>query len=210
MCEQLAVESSTGHFGDAHGGPVVATPEFLDDVQTMTLEAFADTIVPGVKRFPEDRAIAGVCDDAGAVEAGALELLADPATGVTAGLVPLSEALNRHAGEYAERVGLAPDTGVPAFVALDYDHRAALIAELTAWGHPERDGWVLLAMFSNMAYDSAAHISTAEALANGHPGLLAMGFAKPDADGLWRFPDFSYGRELAKRHPNTTESGSPE
>ena len=25
---------------------MVATPEFLDDVQTMTLEAFADTIVP--------------------------------------------------------------------------------------------------------------------------------------------------------------------
>lgn len=189
---------------------MVATPEFLDDVQTMTLEAFADTIVPGVKRFPDDHAIAGVCDDPGAVEAGALELLSDPATGVTAGLVPLSEALNRHAGDYAGRVGLTLDTAVPPFVALGYDHRETLVAELTAPGHPERDGWVLLAMFSNMSYDSAPHRHTAEALADGHPGLLAMGIAKPDADGLWRFPDFSYGQELAKRHPNTTESGSPE
>jgi hypothetical protein len=189
---------------------VVATPEFLDDVQTMTLEAFADTIVPGVKRSPDDRAIAGVCDDPGAVEAGALELLSTPATGVTAGLVPLSGLLNVRATEYAERVGLTLEDDVPAFVALDYDDRAALIAELTAWGNPERDGWVVLVMFSNMAYDSAPHMSTTEAFATGHPGLLAMGFAKPDEDGLWRFPDFSYGRELAKRHPSTTESGSPE
>lgn len=187
-----------------------ATPEFSDEIQTMTLEAFADTIVPGVKRSPDDRAIAGVCDDPGAVEAGALELLAMPATGVTAGLGPLSQALNAHATAYAERTGLELDADVPPFVALGYDDRAALIAELTRPGHPEKDGWVLLALFSNMAYDSAAHLSTGEALAAGHPGLLAMGFAQPDTDGLWRFEDFSYRREFAKRHPNTTESGSPE
>jgi hypothetical protein len=204
------VERSTAAFGDLLGGPVVATSELLDDVQKATLEAFADTIVPGVKRFPDDRAIAGVCEEPGAVEAGALELLADPATGVAMGLVPLSGALNGHAGAYAERAGLTLDDGVPPFVALDYDDRAALIGELTAWGNPERDGWVLLAMFSNMAFDTAAHRSTADALADGHPGLLLMGITKPDPDGLWRFPDFSYGREFAKRHPNTTESGSPE
>lgn len=189
---------------------MVATPDLLDEVQTMTLEAFADTIVPGVKRFEGDHAIAGVCDDPGAVEAGALELLADPATGVTAGLVPLSAMLNQHALEYAEREGIAVDPELPSFVALSYDHRAALILELVAWDNPARDGWILLVMFSNMAYDSAPHRHTAEALADGHPGLLAMGITKPDEDGLWRFPEFGYGRELAKRHPNTTESGSPE
>jgi enediyne biosynthesis protein E8 len=188
----------------------VASPEFLDDVQTMTLEAFADTIIPGVKRFPDDRAIAGVCDDPGSVEAGALELLADPATGVAPALVPLSQMLNGHATAYAERTGLTLDDDVPPFVALDYDDRANLIVELTLPGNPERDGWVLLCMFSTMAFDTAAHRSTAEAIANGHPGLLAMGFAEPNSDGLWRFEDFGYGRELAKRHPNTTESGSPE
>ncbi len=180
-----------------------------EQIRTMTLEAFADTIVPGAKRSPDDRAIAGVCDDPGAVEAGAIEMLETPATGVTAGLGPLSQALNAHAAGYAEAHGLALDAGVPPFVALSYDDRAALVLELTAPGHPEKDGWVLLALFSNMAYDSAAHRSTTEALADGHPGLLAMGFAKPDADGLWRFPDYSYGQEFAKRHPNTTASGSP-
>lgn len=183
-------------------------------VRTTTLEAFADTIVPGVKRSPDDRAIAGVCDDPGAVEAGAIELLETPATGVTAGLGPLSEALNAHALAYATRNGLDLETpagnAVPPFVALSFEHRVALVNELTTPGHPEKDGWVVLALFSNMAYDSAAHKSTAAAIAEGHPGLLALGFAKPDEDGLWRFPDFSYGQELAKRHPNTTASGSPE
>lgn len=181
-----------------------------EQIRTMTLEAFADTIVPGAKRTPDDRAIAGVCDDPGAVEAGAIDMLETPATGVTAGLAPLSVALNAHAETYAASNGLDLDADVPAFVALAYEHRTALITELTRPGHPEKDGWVLLALFSNMAYDSAAHRSTTEALADGHPGLLAMGFAEPDTDGLWRFPDFSYGQELAKRHPNTTASGSPE
>lgn len=176
----------------------------------MTLEAFADTIVPGAKRAPDDLAIAGVCADPGAVEAGALELLETPATGVTLGLEPLANALNAHAAAYAQRHGHEPAGDVPAFVALSYEDRAALVLELTAPGHPERDGWVLLALFSNMAYDSAAHRSTGEALADGHPGLLAMGFARPDADGLWRFPDFSYGKAFANRHPDTTTSGSPE
>ncbi|MGH3756273.1 DUF5987 family protein [Actinophytocola sp.] len=181
-----------------------------DEDRTATLEAFADTIVPGAKRFPGDHAIAGVVDDPGAVEAGALEVLADPASGVAAGLAPLSQALNAHASAYADHAGLTLSDGVPPFVALGYDDRAALVAELTAPGHPERDGWILLAMFSNMAFDIAPHRHTGEALAEGHPGLLAIGFAQPDTDGLWRFPDFGYRRELAKRHPNTTESGSPE
>jgi hypothetical protein len=178
-------------------------------VRTMTLEAFADTIIPGEKRFPDDRAIAGVSSGGGAVAAGALELLETPATGVTAGLGPLSERLNQHAVAYADETGLTLDDTVPAFVALPYEHRAAIVGQLTTPGHPEKDGWVLLAMFSNMAYDIAAHLPLAEALEAGHPGLTAMGFAKPNADGLWRFPEFSYGRQLANSHPNTTESGSP-
>ncbi|HEX5403279.1 MAG TPA: DUF5987 family protein [Pseudonocardiaceae bacterium] len=180
-----------------------------DQIKTLTLEAFADTIIPGAKRFPEDRAIAGVSDTGGAVAAGALELLETPATGISAGLEPLSMALNAHATNYASRTGLELDDTVPAFVALPFEHRTALIEELTAVGNPEKDGWVVLALFSNMAYDSAAHLHTAEALEAGHPGLISMGFAKPNADGLWRFPDFTYGRKLADVHPSTTESGSP-
>jgi hypothetical protein len=64
-------------------------------------------------------------------------------------------------------------------------------------------------MFSNMAWDTGGYMHTVDALAAGHPGLLTLGFAPPDADGLWRFPNYSYGRPLAQIHPNTTPSGSP-
>lgn len=175
----------------------------------MTLEAFADTIIPGEKRFPGDRAIAGAAPGGGAVAAGALELLAWDATGVTEGLDDYVRLLNEHARSYADEHGLALDESVPPFVALSFEHRTALVQRLVSPDHPEKDFWVLLALFSNMAFDSAAHMNTAEAIAAGHPGLIAMGIAKPDSDGLWRFPAFSYGRPLARLHPDTTPSGSP-
>ncbi len=184
------------------------TDDARDDV--MTLEAFADTIVPGVKRSPADRAVAGAAQGPGAVDAGAIELLHTEATGVTHGLPFLVQSLDAHAEAHAEENGLVLDRTVPPFVALPFEHRTALVHELTLPGHPEREGWVALAMFSNMAFDSAAHLHTAEAMAAGHPGLLAMGVYEPDADGLWRFPGYSYRRELADLHPATTASGSPE
>jgi hypothetical protein len=60
-----------------------------------------------------------------------------------------------------------------------------------------------------MAYDTGAHLPTAEQVEAGHPGLTAMGFFKPDADGLWRFPKYTYGQQLAPIHPDTTPTGSP-
>lgn len=179
-----------------------------EQARTLTLEAFADTIIPGEKRSPDDRAIAGVATGGGAVTSGALELLHDPATGITEGLSYLAQALNDHAQAHAIEHGLTLDGDVPPFVSLAYEHRAALVAQLTAPGSPEKDSWVLLALFCNMAFDCAAHMHTNEALVNGHPGLLALGFAKPDSDGLWRFPDYSYNRPLANLHPDTIESGS--
>ena len=180
-----------------------------DLYQTMTLEAFADTIVPGEKRSPDDRAVAGAAPGPGAVAAGAIELLRTPATGIAGSLDNYAHDLNDRARAYAGRRGLALDDSVPEFVALPFPERTALVQELTAPGHQEKDLWVLLALFSNMAFDTAAHMSTVDAIAAGHPGLAAMGFAKPDPDGLWRFQDFSYGRPLARLHPDTTPSGSP-
>jgi enediyne biosynthesis protein E8 len=177
-------------------------------VKIMTLEALADTVVPGEKRSPDDAAIAGVGTGGGAVAAGAIEVLHMDATGVTAGLPFLAPMLNQHAENHAAEHGLELDASLPAFVALPYEHRAALLESLTGPGHPERDGWVLLVLFSNMAYDCAPHLNTAEAIAAGHPGLTAMGFAPPDSDGLWRFTDYSYGRKLAELHPDTNETGS--
>jgi hypothetical protein len=180
-----------------------------DQAKVMTLEAYADTIVPGEKRFPDDHAIAGVSEGGGSVAAGALEVLEDPASGVAAGLPYLAQALNVHARAYAEEHGITLDENLPEFVALPYEHRAAIILKLTAPGNPEKDGWVLLALFSNMAFDIAPHKHTVAAMEEGHPGLLALGLSKPDPDGLWRFDEFSYGRPLARRRPDTTPSGSP-
>lgn len=175
---------------------------------TLTLEAFADTIVPGERRGPDDRAIAGAMTGPGAVAAGALELLANPATGITEGLPGLGSALNEHAKAYASDHGVAVDPSVPPFTALPFERRTAIVRELMAPGHPEKDLWVLLALFCFMAFDTGAHMHTVDAMA-GHPGLTTMGFAHPDADGLWRFADFSYGRQLASVHPDTTPAGDP-
>jgi hypothetical protein len=175
----------------------------------LTLEAFADTFVPGERRFPDDIAVAGAASGAGAVAAGAIELLHTPATGISESLPDLVGILNEHAAAYATENGVVLDAGSPAFVALDFEQRSELLQRLTDPDHPEKEFWILAALFCFMAFDTAAHMGTASAIENGHPGLATMGFAEPGPDGLWRFPDFSYGRQLARIHPHTTPSGDP-
>jgi enediyne biosynthesis protein E8 len=177
--------------------------------RTMTLEAFADTILPGEKRWPEDRAIAGVSVGGGAVASGAVPLLETEEGGMAPALDDLARMLNEHADAYIKENELPVDDTVPAFVQLDFDHRIALAVKLLDVSHPERAFWAGLAMFCNMAFDTGAHMHTVDAIAAGHPGLTTLGFFKPDPDGLWRFPDYSYGRPLATTHPNTTSTGSP-
>lgn len=186
-----------------------AWEELLNDYATTTLEAFADTFVPGEKRTSDDIAIAGAATGPGAVAAGAIELLETPATGVSEGLDDLAKMLNEHAVRYAAEHGLDLNAAVPPFAGLDYRHRGALIEALTAPDHPEKDFWILTALFCFMAFDTAAHMDTVTAIANGHPGLETMGFARPDPDGLWRFTEFTYGRQLARIHPDTTPAGDP-
>ncbi|TYB71379.1 gluconate 2-dehydrogenase subunit 3 family protein [Nonomuraea sp. PA05] len=181
------------------------------DHETMvtTLEAFADTIIPGAKRSGQDRAVAGASPTGGAVAAGAMELITWDATGIHASLDGYARALNEHAREHAGQHGLDLDGDVPPFVALDFEQRTALVRVLTAPGHPDKALWVLLSLFCYMAYDSAAHTGTVAALEAGHPGLTSMRLARPDPDGLWRFRAWSYGRQLADLHPGTTDTGSP-
>ena len=180
-----------------------------DRERTLTLEAFADTIIPGEKRSPDDRAVAGAAAGSGAVAAGALAVLEEPASGVVGALDNLVPALNAHAQTYAAERGLVLDGSVPPFVALPFADRTALVQTLVAPDHPEKEMWIAIALFSTMAFDIAAHLHTTDALAAGHPGLATIGFAAPEADGRWRFPAFSYGRKLADVHPDTTASGSP-
>lgn len=195
--------------GEVHGGSVSQPGDHEErTARTLTLEAFADTIIPGKKRWPGDRAIAGLSKDGGAVQAGALAILETPEGGMAPALDDVVTALNQHADRYRERARLDQDDSVPAFVSLPAQHRVALIEELTAPGHQEKELWTGLALFCYMAFDSAAHMHTAEAMAQGHPGLTAMRYAAPDEDGLWRFPDYSYKRPLARLHPDTTATGS--
>ncbi|ABP55149.1 hypothetical protein Strop_2705 [Salinispora tropica CNB-440] len=180
-----------------------------DDATEMTLEAFADTILPGEKRFPGDVTVAGAATGGGAVASGAVAVLRTDEGGMAPALDNLAEALNEHAGGYAAERELSLAPAIPPFVALTFADRTALVARLTDPTHSERDIWVSLAMFSTIAFDAAAHLHTVDALAAGHPGMSTMGFKPPQADGLWRFPEFSYGRQLARPHPDTTPSGSP-
>jgi hypothetical protein len=181
----------------------------LNDFDVMTLEAFADTIIPGERRDPQDRAIAGASADGGAVASGAVDLMTSEEGGLGGMLASLVTGLNDHARAYADTHDRKLDPDVPAFVALDFADRTTLLAELMAPGGDEQDLWVSLAMFSVMAWDTGASVHTTDALAAGHPGLTIMGFAAPNPDGLWRFPDFSYRRVLADIHPLTTPSGDP-
>jgi nitroreductase len=176
---------------------------------TATIEAFADTMIPGRKRNPADRAIAGAAAGPGAVQAGALDLMRFPAVGIGPGLPALAADLDARAVAYAAEAQLLLDPGVPPFVALDFHHRTRLAIELLDFGRPDYLPYYALAALAFLAFHTAGHLHTAEAVRRGHPGLALIGFPPPDADGLWRYPEFSYRRRVAARHRRTTRTGNP-
>ncbi|MFJ7948148.1 DUF5987 family protein [Streptomyces sp. NPDC096354] len=181
----------------------------LPDPTTATLEAFADTMVPGEKRYAGDVAIAGATPGPGAVQAGAVELLNLPDLGIGVLLPELALLVNTRALAYAATHGRVLLPTRPPFVALRFTDRTTLAGELLTPGAPDRQLYVLLALFAAAAFDTAAHLHTAAAIRQRHPGLAWIGFPAPGADGLWRFPDYSYGRKLASEHPFTTPGGHP-
>jgi len=174
-----------------------------------TMEAWTDTIVPGEKRSSSDRAIAGATPGPGAVQAGSWELMNDPDVGLAPLLPGLAAGLNARATTYAAGKGLAPDPTVPPFVALEFADRTTLAEELLGGSGTEQLIWYALAAMGMLAFHTAAHLDTATAVRQRHPGLAWIRFPKPDVDGFWRFPEFSYGRRLAKLHPHTTSTGNP-
>lgn len=195
------------------------SPLPLTEAQVLTLEAFADTIIPGVKRHEHDVAIAGIDATPGAVQAGALDVLMDPAAGLDDGVGPMADLLNEHAADQnvegspdQQEGAKSPNHGwagpLPAFVNLDYACRRALVTKLTSREHPEHELWFLMALFSYVAFDSAPHMDTATALKQGHPGLIHLGFLPPDADGLWRSPKSGYGRPTAEVRSGTDQFGN--
>jgi len=167
-----------------------------------TLEAFADTLIPGEKRFPADRAIAGVVSGAGAVQAGAIEML-DFAGFTLDQLAFLAFLLNVHAFAYATGHGIRLTLEVPPFVELDFASRTALLVEILDGNGLDQGVFYGLASVCFVAYHTAANLPTVEAIRTRHPGLAAIGFPPPDPDGIWRFPEFSYRRVLARPHPRS-------
>ncbi len=192
------------------GTDPVALLGTTSDPETLTIEAVADTLIPGEKRFESDVAIAGAARGAGAVQAGAMEFMRFHGTGVGAVLPVFATAVNSAAVSYAAQHGVVPDPTLPPFVGFDYHHRKAMLDGLLNTGNGEEQLiWFALAGLVFLAYHTAGYLSTAEAVRQGHPGLKAIGFPEPDRDGLWRFPTFSYRRKLAKPHPGTTKTGQP-
>jgi hypothetical protein len=180
------------------------------DPVTMTIEAFADTLIPGHKRYAGDYAIAGVMKGPGAVQAGAVEFLNYPPVGAAPAVPAFAAAVDALAAAYATEHGDILDPTLPPFVALDYPRRKAVLdSVLNQGGGEEQLFWFAFAGLVFLAYHTAGFLPTAEAVRDGHPGLKAIGFPHPDPDGLWRFPHFSYRRRLAHEHPHTTGKGSP-
>jgi enediyne biosynthesis protein E8 len=180
------------------------------DPETMTLEAWADTLIPGRKRHDGDVAIAGVARGAGAVQAGAVRFMRFGPTGVASVLPAFIAALNGEATSYVAGRHRSVDPTLPPFVGLGYRDRKALVAQLT--GDTSGDEQLLWFAFSGLvflAYHTAGYLHTAHAVRAGHPGLKAIRFPMPDHDDLWRFPHFSYRRRLAHHHPATTSAGQP-
>lgn len=186
----------------------LGTPATLSPQETLALEAFADTVIPGRKRGPDDIAIAGVSDTPGAVECGALTVLTDPATGVEDGIAGMAQLVDERAISWARENG---QRDVARFADLDYRARRALVTELTDPKEPQKDLWFLVALFSTMAYDSAPHLETVDALDPSKTpasGLRDMGF-RPPREGRWVFRPASYGRAMARLHPDTDDNGDP-
>lgn len=179
------------------------------DAETLTLEAWSDTMVPGQKRSAGDRAIAGAAPGPGAVQAGAVDMMRFGPVGLAPALPALAAGMNAEATRYAAAHGAVPDPTVPPFVGLPFEHRTGLALELLDHARPDQLVWYGLAGIAMLAFHTAGHLHTADAVRSGHPGLAWIDFPLPDADGLWRYPVFSYRRRLARVHPATTRTGQP-
>src|SRR5262245_3411578 len=172
--------------------PALATVSLPD----ATLQAVADTLIPGRKADRTDRgneihpkAIAGVHPEPGAVQADALLLYHDPLIGFDA-LSPafLSELQTRSLLRGGQ------------FLDLPFSKRVAVCLEGLDPSNPSVLVWeasvaVAFAAFLVVATQENATIDTASGLqVIGHPGIAPNGYA-----------DYSYGKKLSRE---LTSNGS--
>ena len=154
-----------------------------------TLQAFADTIIPGRKVEHTEsgaaiapRSIAGVHPLPGAVETDVLKLYHHPKTGFDA-LQPafLSDLEQRAAHQGGD------------FLSLDFAKRTAVCLEGLAFGNPTRLLWEAAAAVPFTAFCAAA--LSEEQTAEKAAGYKVMGLPGRNLKG---YRDFSYGRRLSR------------
>ena len=121
---------------------------------TQTLEAYADTLIPGQKRFPTDVAIAGVVSGAGAVQGGAIEMLKFAPVGLEPALPGLALLINLYAVAYAISQKIVLHLAVPPFVELDFPSRTALLSQDARPGRakPVRVLWARCRLFHRVPH----------------------------------------------------------
>ncbi len=163
----------------------------LDDA---TLQAFADTIIPGRKAVKTDlgdpihpKAIAGVDPDPGAVEADALRLFHDGLIGFDAlepaFLTDLSTRSLPHGGD---------------FLSLSYDNRVAAVKAGFDFSNPTRLLYEAAAAVPFTAFCAAAvHDFGTSANSSGYRVMGYPGGGPNDAPVMYPY-SFSYRRKLAK------------
>jgi hypothetical protein len=174
------------------GAAAAAPPDSAD----ATLQAFADTILPGRKvsltalgAEVHPQAIAGVDDLPGGVEADSLALYHHPQTGFDAlepaFLADLGARSAQHGGD---------------FLSLDFAARTAVCIEGLSFDNPLRQVWEAAAAVPFTAFCAAALIP--EQTADKAVGYRVMGLPGAAPNG---YRDFSWGRKLARER---TKRGS--
>jgi hypothetical protein len=167
-----------------------AAPARADvSLDNATLQAFADTIIPGRKvaktEFGDDihpQAIAGVDPEPGAVEADVLRLYHHPLTGFDA----LEPALLADLSTRSLAQG-------GTFLSLDYDKRVAVCLSGLSFDNPTRVVWEAAAAVPFTVFCAAAlhPIGTSD----NSVGYSVMGYPGAAPRG---YRNFSYNRKLSK------------
>src|SRR3954452_15208545 len=154
-----------------------------------TLQAFADTMVPGRKASKTDlgnaidpRAIAGVDNRPGAVEADALALFHHPLIGFDALEGPFLTDLNARALQHGGE-----------FVGMGFDDRVKVCVDGLAFSNPSRILWEASAAVPFTAFCAAGVIP--EQTAAKASGYRVMGLPGRAPRGYRRF---SYRKKLSK------------
>jgi hypothetical protein len=163
----------------------------LDDA---TLQAFADTIIPGRKAAKTDlgdpihpQAIAGIDPDPGAVEADALRLYHDPLIGFDA-LEPA----------FLAELSLRSLQQGGAFLTLPYDKRVQVVTAGFDFANPTRLLWEAATAVPFTAFCAAAvHALGNNENASGYKVMGYPGGGPNEAPVMYPY-SFSYRRKLAK------------